>query len=74
MGVIEDIRKVIQNFDQRLKGIEQSHVEIKAELKDFRSEMLRMFEKADQRNEIRYKELVTAMNLEAHLKRIEESH
>jgi hypothetical protein len=80
MGVIEDLRKVMQDFlapelhaiKERLKNVETSQGELKTELKDFRQQMERLFEKSEQNAQIRYKELVTQLNLEARMKNVEE--
>lgn len=80
MGVIEDVRKVMQDFlapelraiDERLKNIESGHTALKAELKEFRSEVRDSFMKTDELIQTRYRELVTTMSLDARLKRVEE--
>jgi chromosome segregation ATPase len=80
MGTIEDIRKAMQDFlapelrahGERLKNIESSQAELKTELKEFRSEMRESFKKTEEHIDTRYKELITAMNLEARVKRVEE--
>jgi hypothetical protein len=80
MGTIEDIRKAMQDFlapelrahGERLKDIESSQAELKTELKEFRSEMRESFKKTEEHIDTRYKELITAMNLEARVKRVEE--
>jgi chromosome segregation ATPase len=80
MGTIEDIRKAMQDFlapelrahGERLKNIESSQAELKTELKEFRSEMRESFKKTEAQIDTRYKELITAMNLEARVKRVEE--
>jgi hypothetical protein len=81
MGTLEDVRKMFQDFlapelraiDQKLKDIEHGHTELKAELKELRSEVMARFEKADEHLDIRFKELTTALNLEARVRRIEDA-
>jgi predicted transcriptional regulator len=81
MGTLEDVRKMFQDFlapelraiDQKLKNMEQGHTELRAELKDFRNEVKAQFEKADERLDARFKELFVTLNLEARVRRIEDS-
>jgi len=63
----------LRSIDQKLKNIEHGHTELQAEMKELRSEVKALFDKADERLDTRFKELYVALNLEARVRRIEES-
>jgi predicted nuclease with TOPRIM domain len=72
MGAIEDIRKVMQDFlAPELRAIEERLKNLETNLKDFRQGVDKQFEKVELKSEIRYKELVTALNLEARMQQLE---
>lgn len=83
MGAIEDIRKVMQDFlAPELRAIEERLKALELGLREFRTEQAKQFELADLRErerfekaqettETRFRDLVTNLNLEARMKRIE---
>jgi type I site-specific restriction-modification system R (restriction) subunit len=68
----ERLKNIESSQDELKAELKEFRNEVKADLKEFRSEVQTLFQKADERNDTRYKELVTAMSLEARVKRVEE--
>ena len=74
MGTLEDVRKMFQDFlAPELHAIRARLDSIEADQRDLRAEMLRLFDKTDDRIDARFKELYVALNLEARVRRIEEN-